>query len=557
LIAVVMTATPASAQTCLQDEYNKVQKQKLNCTANDVRIAKVTNVRDPITGAAITSCVNGSTFSFLADFEIVTTSSQARENIGLYIATTNQSQALKGDCVDNIIAPGHHADGTTCTVTPNGVGCFGSDNYHTKDPAPDNCGDTSSNDSSPTFGAGAELVTLRIDNFLCEAPAGSNQVQLPNCTSWQIPGGTIQCVAQPPSYAYPFNGPGGTPTAIPGSPAKCNCAVIPLGVTVQTPGINVGKACTTGGTSPSSPNPPTFTLAADGTLTSAPTSCDIKPEGGTVTYTVDIENDKSNFGSVVVDQVCDSAYGQIFPASGTCDPGTQCAAPNNVTGTGCATSTTCTGATVALNGNYQCKFTAEQAEDKVITNIASVLVHGSSSGTQAGGSSNSVTVTSHEAPTTAEVDKGVNATTAACATIRYSVDVKNTSAAGTDETLTLTGLNDNGFGDITTCQTGTGCTATGNPKILGTTCGVDAGIGTLTGTNGAGSFGATGKIIAVGGDYSCLFDAQICSGLTNGCFTHSNRVTASLSGDEGGELVTVSTVPDPLNVKVCVATTTF
>ena len=35
LLAVAILATTASAQTCLQNEYNLVQKQKLNCTAND------------------------------------------------------------------------------------------------------------------------------------------------------------------------------------------------------------------------------------------------------------------------------------------------------------------------------------------------------------------------------------------------------------------------------------------------------------------------------------------------------------------------------------------
>src|SRR6266852_3401807 len=87
LLAVAVLAAPAFAQTCLQNEYNLVNKQKLNCTANDVRIAEVTNIRDPQTGLTLSSCIGGTTFSFLADFKIVTTSSQARENIGLYIAT--------------------------------------------------------------------------------------------------------------------------------------------------------------------------------------------------------------------------------------------------------------------------------------------------------------------------------------------------------------------------------------------------------------------------------------------------------------------------------------
>src|ERR1700740_2254572 len=198
--AAGLTPQPASAQTCLQQEYNEVQKQKLNCTANDVRIAKVTNIRDPKTGNTMSTCFQGTTFSFIADFEILTTSSQARENIGLYIQTDpTKPDALLGSCVDNIISPQHQCAG----VSGGPVIQCGSDNYHSTDTAPDNSGDTSSGDLSPTFGAGAEKVTLQIDNFLCQAPAGSSTLVLPNCTSWQIPGGTIQCVSPSPSFPYP------------------------------------------------------------------------------------------------------------------------------------------------------------------------------------------------------------------------------------------------------------------------------------------------------------------------------------------------------------------
>ena len=112
LLGTLTLAAPAFAQTCLQNEYNigngaaagsTASSLALNCTANDVRIAEVTNIRDPQTGATLSSCIGGSTFSFIADFEIVTTSDQARENIGLYIATNSTTQAMTGSCVDNII----------------------------------------------------------------------------------------------------------------------------------------------------------------------------------------------------------------------------------------------------------------------------------------------------------------------------------------------------------------------------------------------------------------------------------------------------------------------
>src|SRR6266567_881785 len=176
LLAMAILAAPAFAQnTCIQNEYNLQQgvsatgtsgSTKLNCTANDVSIAQVTNIRDPQTGQTLSTCFQGSTFSFVADFKIKTTSSQARENVGLYIATDSTTQALTGSCVDNLISPKHPCPSNSA------IDC-GSDNYHETDALPDNCGDTSSGDHSATFGNGAEKVTLEIDNFLCEAPSGS------------------------------------------------------------------------------------------------------------------------------------------------------------------------------------------------------------------------------------------------------------------------------------------------------------------------------------------------------------------------------------------------
>src|SRR5690348_12989118 len=115
LLALAALATPAFAQnTCLQNEYNiaaglsatsTVSSNKLNCTANDVRIAQVDNVRDPATGQTLSSCVLGSHFDFIADFRIVTSSTSTRSNIGMYIATNSTTQALTGACADNLIPP--------------------------------------------------------------------------------------------------------------------------------------------------------------------------------------------------------------------------------------------------------------------------------------------------------------------------------------------------------------------------------------------------------------------------------------------------------------------
>jgi uncharacterized repeat protein (TIGR01451 family) len=537
LLAVVMTAVPASAQTCLQNEYNEVQRQKLNCTANDVRIAKVTNIRDPQTGQTLSQCFQGSTFSFIADFEILTTSSQARENIGLYIQTDpTKPDALFGSCVDNIISPQHQCAGVAGGPA---IQC-GSDNYHSTDPAPDNCGDTASGDFSGTFGAGAEKVTLQIDNFLCQAPAGSSTLVLPNCTSWQIPGGTIQCVSPSPSFPYPLNGPGGTPTAIPGSPSKCNCSIISLPITPVTVAPIVQKACTTG---TSTPNPPTFTQNPN---VASPTSCSAGAEGSTVTYTVAITNTSAVSGNnVVVDQICDDKYGTVFTANGF--TGAPCAAGT----VGTASNLTCPPAPIASGATGTCTFSAVQGENGSVTDTVSASGHSSlnPSSTFTKTQSNSVNVTSTDAASTATVTKGVTATEAACATVRYGVDVKNTS--GADETLSLSALSDSFYGDITKC-TNANCAnlsgAAGSAQVLGTTCGVASGIGTLVGTTGAGAFSPSATI-APGGHYICAFDGQFCSGLdNNSCISNTDKVTGTLTGDESEAVTQTATT---VTVKEC------
>jgi hypothetical protein len=274
-----------------------------------------------------------------------------------------------------------------------------------------------------------------------------------------------------------------------------------------------------------------------------PNSCTIHPEGGTVTYTVSVSN-TSNFGSVVVDQICDSAYGNIFTVSGFSGPA--CTAGT----VGTSTGTTCTAMTIASGASQTCTFTADQAEELTVNNIASVRGHGSSNGTFGPSASNQVTVVSNEAPTTGTITKTFVGNTAGCATVRYGVEVKNTSASGTDETLTLSALNDSAFGSITTLH------GSGNNSVLGTTCNQASsgnGLGTLNQVTGAGALPVT--IPVNNGTYTCQFDAQICSGLDqNGCFTHSNTVSATLTGDEGATDV-VSLTPGSLDLKECLVGT--
>jgi hypothetical protein len=521
----LMRASPAAADNCLQNEFTASgATQKLSCTANDVRIAAVENVRH-LDGSVFPACNLGETISFLADFLVVTSSKSSRSNIGLYFGTAAQGTALNGTCTDSIVAPQHPCP------TDSSILC-GSNHYDEFDPSPDNCGDSSSTDPTVTVNGttftGAQIVTVEIDNFLCQPPTGQTKLVLPNCTSWQVPGSTVQCVSPPSTYPYEI-------AAVPGSPSKCNCGLLPLNLQIQTPTVSVTKNCTTANGSGTIPVPPSTT----------PASCTLTPEGGSVTYTVDVKN-TANFGSVTLNQLCDSAYGNITTTNNpTCAAGSQAAAP--------ASSTCALPQTIAANGDYSCAFTVNQGESKVVTNTVSATGAGASGGSPFGPTnSNTAQVTSNEVSSSAAYIKTSSSATpsSGCATVRYNVQVNNSSLAGSDESETLSALSDSVYGNIASVQ--------GN--VLGTTCGQTAGQGTLTGTPGPGLLPAT---IAVGGNYACQFDAKVCG--TTAALTNPPNATTCAAGLEtkdtvsgtivGDESEVVSQTPGSLTVDVCFSTT--
>lgn len=450
LLAMAVLATPAFAQNCLQDEYTASGGGKLQCTANDVQLAAVKGIQ--VIGGVGNKCLAGQLFSFIADFEVVTTSSKTRSNIGLYFGTgtgPNQIGALSGTCTDSIIAPLHTSSGASCTAgTP---GCFGSDHYDEFDPSPDNCGDSSSGDTSPAYPgvAGAQGVTLEIDNVTC--PLTGNSLSLPECTSWQVPGKQLFCQSPSPSFPYETS-------AIPGSPSKCSCGTLSIPVQPITPTVTVAKSCNTA-------------LSQGAGLT----ACDAGPEGSTVTYHVAITNTTpAGEGGVIVDQICDSAYGNIFTAPGftpACAPGT----------VGTASNVNCPPGDIANGGTGTCDFTAVQGELATVTDQLTVNGHSDLAPVKFPAAlSNTVTVTSEDAPSAATITKGLVTTTNACATVRYSVDVHNDS--GFDETETLSKLVDSAYGNIIPNT---------SANIIATTCAVP-------------------QTLAPGADYTCTFDAQFC-----------------------------------------------
>lgn len=501
-----MQVPSAAAQTCAQDLFTAAgNKQKLNCTANDVRITSASNPRD-LSGNPIPTCTTGQKLDFLVDFNVVTTSSSSRSNVGLYLGTIPvgqpKSSALTGTCTDNIISPRHLTGvSTSCNpvTTPN---CLGDSSYQELDGSTaDNCGDTSASST--------DIVTVELDNVVCPA-VGATAIVLPDCTTWQVPGKTIACFSDPGSGWLFVN------AAIPGSPSKCDCGTVSIPITPINPSISVTKT---------------------------PSPSSIVEPGGDFTFTVGVTNNSAGAVDVTINQICDDRYGNIAtaittPAQDPCPAGNLCPA-GSLPGSTCATDIAAGCSlpqTLAQNGSLStCTFKGNVTGNEPMTSKDTITVNGVSGSATVTGKA-SATVAIGEAAASAQVLKSLDGGQE-CATARYKIEVDNLSAAGTDETETLTALTDSSFGDIT--KLGSPIPPTTKPTVVGTTCGVANGIGTLTGTAGAGTFSTTP--IAVGGKYTCEFDGEFCgalgSGTIGGCTTaveNKDTVTASLTLDGDG-----------------------
>ena len=550
---VVLRAAPASAQTCLSDVDSTIKKHLggSTCTAQDVKVAEAINPRAP-DGSPITTCFAGIPFSFIADFEVVTNAT-ARENIGFYMRTdgltpagstcsasspsTCNSAEFSGACADNIVSPLHDpgaAGVISCVQGGTGTQCLGSSSYTEDTPtlksgASDNCGDTHSA-SSPEF------ITIAINNIVC--PAAGSTFLLPNCTTWWQPTDTFPACESDPASGWPWE-----PAAIAGTTSKCNCSAVTIPITPISITASAQKACNTSITN-ATPN------VTPGNQ--APVLCDEGPETGSApTYTVGITPSATapSGTTLVVDQVCDTAFGTVYddnlkdasnnrvfpPCSVT---------PSTVTGTTCPPTDfssgtgTCTFTTAALGTELS------SATDQVSASMHLKSSTGALVAKTTTPNSNQVKVYTTEAQTTTTTSKQYNSTIGACATVEYNVAVTNSSAV--EEAVTLSALSDNVYGNINAC-TNANCTNTGGILVLGTNCLLGTGVGTLAGTHATlgGTNVTTAGSVSIPGNsnYTCKFDGQFCSGDTaatgttislgtDGCMTLADTVTSTQAADE-------------------------
>ena len=193
--AAVLGGLPVAAQSpnCMDDRF----PGNLGCTANDVRIAKVTNIN-------VQSCTLGTSFSFTADFFVELTA-QTRYDVGLYFATDgdlNNDGALTGQCSVGVITPQNSA------------------NFVNLDLPRDTCGDINGSHNP-------QIVHLTLTT-LCIDPDHDGKLNLPNCTSWRQSGANTLC-----------DDPG---DAFPGSPSKCKCdKAFNIDILVEQPSLTVEK----------------------------------------------------------------------------------------------------------------------------------------------------------------------------------------------------------------------------------------------------------------------------------------------------------------------------
>jgi hypothetical protein len=464
---LLLGARPASAQTCIQDVWKAHgNNQNLTCTAQDVTLSEATNINiitggtcDATTG--VCKCFAGQDVTFTADFKMVLTA-DTRYDVGFYIATDgdpNANGAITGQC----------------TATASLVG--NSSNFINLDAAPDVCGDitgplgttgTTPTDNNPLF------VTATIST---KCPTGANeQLLLPFCTTWRQPGSNQVCLG---------TGNGTTTNDVfPGSPSKCNCGTLAIDIFSE---------------------PAKLTVTKDAAPVSVPET------GGSVTYTVTVHNDSSVL-PLTLTSLTDNKYGDVTTTGHDGITATTCVADND-------TATCQVGGEIAAGAECSCTFTATVPPGDFPGSFTDTVT---GCGTNESDPSNPVCDTDDATVTYTDVLQPPTLTKTAASTqcqidVTYNVVVANTSA---QDTLTLSTLNDDVYGNITQVQ--------GN--VISTTCG--------------GSAGSLPAVIAASGNYSCSFVGRI-----NSCNTTvHDTVTAGATDDDGASY----TPSDDANVVVTV-----
>jgi hypothetical protein len=272
--AIFLGAHPAIAQNsgptqtgdiCMQKVFGTpvTNSNKLNCTANDIRISGVAKDAQGHPLVSPSSCIEGSEFTLDATFEVNVTAN-ARYDGGFFFRIdgtgtargdgTNATGVCSLSALDRTLSPSLNLDGDTC-------------------------GD---------LNAGLYRVRFTIPGVECTGVADPNHpgqkiLRLPNCTSWHSNQGTACNINDP----FDFD---------PDTKSKCVCDdSFTVPVIVENASLTVVK-------------------------NASPTT--VPESGGTVTYSVQVTN-QAQFVSVRLTTLTDDIYGNIgIPGcdeAGTCN----------------------------------------------------------------------------------------------------------------------------------------------------------------------------------------------------------------------------------------------
>jgi hypothetical protein len=192
--SAVDSGPTTTGDVCMQKLFGfpVTNSNRLNCTAEDIKIAKATAV-DP------SSCTEGETFDLTATFQVDVTSNE-RYDAGFFFNIAGGANARLGTCslsiLDKTVGPALDLDGDTC-------------------------GD---------LNAGTYEITFTIPGVLCHDSDGDGFLNLPNCTSWHSNRSTACNVAT---------------DADPETKSKCKCDdTFQVPVIVESPSGAVTKKAT-------------------------------------------------------------------------------------------------------------------------------------------------------------------------------------------------------------------------------------------------------------------------------------------------------------------------
>ena len=276
---------------CVDDQSG----QSNNCTANDVTFVVVG------LGVETDGCVNaGDTVSIYLQGTVQNTTAQTRYDIGLWVATDgdpNGDGALSGTCARESLQPVGTAGVTTCG--PSALDLLRQYPLASPDNGPylnvdgDNCGDLYSQGNSGCDENGDGLWDDSIIRFTtpltfpCDDANSNGFVEIPTCATWgnqnnQVGGTSCDSEAE----------------LVPGTKAKCNCAVIDS--TIPTP--DLGMSCSQSPTTLDTDQTGSFTVTFANNRTCTPDTSlperDQCGSGSYIWYEVDYDQSQGNVSSI-------------------------------------------------------------------------------------------------------------------------------------------------------------------------------------------------------------------------------------------------------------------